>query len=259
MTTLSVRSAVRSPWFREEPGRGPGRLRLFCLPHAGAGSLAFMGWDRVLSEDVEVVPVRPPGREERFWDPPYTRADSYVRDLGGALVWNLDGPYALFGHSVGALLAYELTRFLVAAGAPAPAHLFVSGRIAPHLADPRPVLHRMPDSTLLRELSALGGLPEVAAATPELLDYLLPVLRADLAVNETYRHAEGPRLSVPITALGGAQDPKVTPAELAAWRELTDGPFEQHLFDGGHFFVATQRDRLLATLGRTLEPLIHQA
>ncbi len=246
------RGAARSPWLPPEPGRAEAPLRLYCLPHAGAGPLAFLGWERALAPEIDPVPLCPPGRERRYWDPPYCALPPYVAALADVLREDADRPYALFGHSVGALVAFELARALRATGAPDPVHLFVSGRIAPQLADPRPALHTLPDDALVRELVRFGGLPENALRSPEILDLVLPVLRADLAVNETYRHVPQPPLEIPVTVFGGAADPKVERDELWAWQEQAAGFFEVVQFEGGHFFTRDRREDLLAAIAARL-------
>ncbi len=243
--------ALATPWLPLQPAHGDG-IRLFCLPHAGAGSLAFQGWDAGMPAPIQVLPVLPPGREARFWEAPYTRLDPYVRDLAIAITPHLQCPYALFGHSLGALVAFELARTLRAAGAPGPSHLFVSGRIAPHLSEARPILHTLERAALLQEMATLGGLPEGIALSEQLLDYLVPVLRADLAVNETYEFRDRPPLTTPITALGGTADPRASCAELAQWQVQAAGSFTLRTFDGGHFYLARHRTEVLSLMADAL-------
>src|SRR3984957_7817499 len=185
--------AYRTPWLPVRPPPEPG-VRLFCFPHAGAGALAYREWSRLLPPAIQVLPVLPPGRETRFWEAPYTRIEPYVEDLAAALAPELRAPYALFGHSLGALVAFELARRLRAAGLAAPVHLFVSGRIAPPLTEYRRILHRLPASDLARELAALGGIPDDIDLGDHRLGYLLAALRADLTVNEKYAFAGQPPL-----------------------------------------------------------------
>lgn len=222
------------------------RMRLFCFHHAGAGAGSFRPWVAPLAaEGVAVSAVQLPGRENRFLEAPYTRLDDALGALVPELTPWLDRPYAFFGHSLGALVAYEAARAVVAAGGPAPVHLHVSGRIAPQLSDPRRRLHRLSDPELLAELRALGGIPAAVLENRELMALTLPVLRADLAVNEGYRHAAGTPLDVPITAFGGSDDPKVQPLELGEWARQTSARFRVCVLPGGHFFTSTALPELL--------------
>lgn len=223
--------------------------RLFCFPHAGVGASTYRAWPRSLSQaDLGVLPVQLPGRENRMGEPALRAVEPVVEALVRCVADRLDRPYALFGHSMGALVAFEFARRLRELGAPPPVHLFVSGRIAPQLADPRQKLHDLPDAELCARLADLGGLPAAVLADPALLGLLLPLLRADLAVNENYRYRPAPPLPVPITAFGGEHDPKVTEAELRAWAEQTDDQFTAHLLPGGHFFVQESVRSLLGLL-----------
>jgi medium-chain acyl-[acyl-carrier-protein] hydrolase len=245
----------RTPWLPSRPPGAPG-IRLFCFPHAGAGALAYREWGRLLPTSIQVLPVLPPGRETRMRETSYTSIGPYVADLATALAPELRAPYALFGHSLGALVAFELARRLRADGLPAPVHLFVSGRMAPQFTEHRRILHGLPASDLSRELAALGGIPSRLDLGDHRLSPLLDALRADLTVNEKYAFRAEPALGTAITALGGAADPRVTEGELAAWRGQTSGPFTFRTYRGGHFYLTDrkQRDALLGLIARTLLP-----
>lgn len=232
-------------WLASEPDHGA-PLRLFCFPHAGAGAGAYRAWATPLARaGVAVCAVQPPGRETRFREPLCTRLDTLVDAVVPALAPHLGAPYALFGHSLGALVAFEVARRLRTLGAPPPARLLVSGRIAPQLADTRRRLHDLPEGELLGELQALGGIPPAFLEHRELLALQLPVLRADLALNENYRHPSGEPLAVPISAFGGDRDPKVDERELRAWGEQTEAGFRARLLPGDHFFVSSALPLLL--------------
>ncbi|MGW2090191.1 thioesterase II family protein [Streptomyces sp. NPDC001880] len=231
-------------WFAAETTAPDAVARLFCLPHAGAGASAYRGWQARVGPDVEVAPVQLPGREARFSEPPVTSAAEIARELCEHLVERAGGkPFALFGHSMGALLAYELTHELVGAGRP-PVHLVVSGYGAPNL--PRPavygVVHQLPDDRLARHIEGLQGTAGEVLQHPELLELLLPVLRADYELCETYRFVERPPLPVPVTALGGTEDPATTEPMLRAWGGLTTAAFTATGYPGGHFYLTEQLD-----------------
>jgi len=245
-------TALSPGWLTREPDlRAP--LRLFCLPHAGAGASAYQPWAATLSRaGVAVCPVQPPGRESRFREPPFREVGALVDALAPALRPWLDRPYAVFGHSMGALIAFELAHRLRETGAPAPVRLAVSGRIAPQLADPRPRMHDLPDERLVARLRQLGGIPDGVPGAAELLAMQLPLLRADLALNECYAYVPRPPLDVPVSAYGGVSDPKVSAAELSAWQLQTTAEFRVRMLAGGHFFPRTAQPLLLDGLAAEL-------
>lgn len=235
-------------WLLREPNQ-QARLRLFCFPHAGAGASAYRAWSAPLAADgFDVCPVQLPGRESRLGEPAYRAIEPLVEDLVDGIAPYLDRPYALFGHSMGALVAFELARSLRQRGAALPCHLFASGRIAPQREDPRPKLHDLADAVLLARVLELGGVPSELRAAPELMEFQLPLLRADLAVNENYRYVSAPPLAVPITAFAGKQDPKTDHAEIGGWAEHTSAGFTMRSLPGGHFFVHDSMQLLLRYL-----------
>ncbi|HET9138356.1 thioesterase II family protein [Actinophytocola sp.] len=213
------------------------RPRLFCFPHAGASAAAYGGWQRVAGDQIAVCPVQPPGRAERYRVPAYHDVDAFVDDLVTDLGHQFTGHYALFGHSMGALVAYELARRLQANGAPAPVHLFVSGRTAPHLAETRTRLRDLPVDRLVHELRRMGGTPDMLLRDRELLEAFLPLLRADFSVNETYRYQPHLPLAIPLTAFGGQSDPRAEEWEMREWATHTSARFQCRMYPGGHFFT----------------------
>ena len=226
--------------------------RVFCFPHAGGGAASFRPWLAAAGSRLAVCPVQPPGRAERFKEPFHRDVESYVDDIVDSAGHLLTGDYALFGHSAGALVAYRLAHRLVAQGR-GPVHLFVSGRTAPHLSYARQTLHDLPTADLIPHLRVLGGTPDVVLDDPGLLEVFLPVLRADFALNETYRHDGPPPLPIPLTAFGGADDPRAGPAELRAWRTLTAARFETHFYPGGHFYLDHHATSMLAVIRRAFK------
>lgn len=243
-------SAPRWVAYASAPARP--RLRVFVFPHAGSGAAVYRAWAGSLQPTVQLALVQLPGREARFAEPSFTRMRDLVDALVPALVPHLDVPFAFFGHSMGAHVAFEAARALRADGHE-PAHLVASGNRAPHLPFPRPRIHQLPDERILAEFQRLGGTPPEVLTDRQFMALLLPILRADLELCETYAFEPGTPLACPITVFGGERDPDVPPASLDAWRECTTGPFARRLFDGGHFFLQEQRAVFLAALRDSLQ------
>ncbi len=225
---------------------------LLCLPHAGAGASVYRAWGRGLHPRVAVRPLQPPGRERRREEPPYTAAGPLARDLARTITAAVPGRYALFGHSTGAICAFETVRELRRLGAPPPVHLFVSGRRAPRLPMVRHDLAALSVAQLADVLRDLGGTPEDVLAQPGLLATLQPVLAADFALNEGYPYRPEEPLTVPITAFAGEHDPGADPAAMAGWADETAAPFRLHLLDGGHFAVFERAAEVHAAMGAAL-------
>jgi medium-chain acyl-[acyl-carrier-protein] hydrolase len=247
-------TSAANPWLSARAGTGDARVRLFCLPHAGAGTSAYNLWKRLLPAFIEVCPVHIPGRESRLAECSIIDSPTLIAGIAGALSGHLDLPYAIFGHSMGALLALDLAFSLRAAGCPEPGYLFVSGRNATHMPIRQSELHRLPDADLLEALAIrYGGLPQEILETPELLELYLPILRADLTLLETHCYAQHPPLDCPIAAFAGGDDANVTPEGLAAWGDHTTAGFETRLFDGGHFYLnGPSRPALLGLIAERL-------
>jgi surfactin synthase thioesterase subunit len=217
----------------------------------------YSTWKRLLPGFVEVCPVQIPGREARLAEPCITDCARLIAEMTGALGGYLDKPYAIFGHSMGALLALDLARSLRSAGHPEPNGLFVSGRNATHVPMTHGSIHQMPDDEFLEALATrYGGLPQEILDTPELVELYLPILRADLTLLETHRYEALAPLDCPIAAFAGRDDRNVTAEGLEAWGEHTSGDFEVKWFDGGHFYLtAVSRTDLLQFLGERLTRL----
>lgn len=235
-TSNPARSSARCV---EIPGRPDprARLRLFCFPYAGGGAAVYRSWSTLLPAEIQLAPVTLRGRGSRFTEAPLERLDEVTESLAEELAPYLDMPFAFFGHSMGALIAYELTRLLRGRGGPLPEHLLVSGRRAPQVPSDRPDLHTLPEPDLKEELRRLDGTPEEIIASPELMELFLPILRADFSVCETYRYREEAPLDCPVSAFGGLEDRDVAREHVEAWRTQARGPFRVRMFPGGHFFL----------------------
>lgn len=237
------------PWFAVSGrGRHYPWLRLFCFPYAGGGSSSFRNWEDDLPPGVEVWAVVPPGRENRFAEPSYRRLPPLAESLANAIEPHLGLPSIFFGHSLGALVAYEVACILQARGFSQPECLFVSGHRAPHLPVRCAPTHTLPDDRLAIAMGRLGGMSEEILRNPELMEVLLPTIRSDLEVAETYSYVPHESLRCPMAACGGDSDPSVNGAELAAWREHTRSSFVRRVFPGGHFYLHQARSDLLAAI-----------
>jgi surfactin synthase thioesterase subunit len=251
---MPVNTTTDAAWFppcraerADDPVARPDAIALFCLPHAGAGASMYWEWAPLLAPDVDVVPIQLPGRESRYKELPRRSAFDLTAELIEPLADRVGLNFALFGHSMGALLGYELAWALAARGTP-PRHLFVSGHLAPHLEPARRDTHLLPDPELLAVIEELEGTSAEVLAHPELVRLMLPVMRADLEVCESYSHLHESALPVPITALGGLSDPRVSVKEMRAWQYVTSADFEAKFFPGGHFYLHTLRDEVIAAL-----------
>jgi len=228
-------SDVRTVRFGPERPTAP---VLVCFPHAGGGASAFRRWARALPDDVELMTVQLPGREDRAAERLITDFHELVSSTAPAVDEAVAGrPYAFFGHSAGSLLAFELTRWLRRHGRPLPGALGVSSFPAPHALRPH-ALDRIPDKAILDFLNGLSyafsnGLGE----QPELIEEILPVLRADFAAVSSYQHSEGVPLECPLHVFGGSVDRFVRPAELEHWRSYAQRFFSLHIMRGGHFYI----------------------
>jgi medium-chain acyl-[acyl-carrier-protein] hydrolase len=247
--TLAIPAS--NPWVvRPSPNPDPA-LRLFCVPHAGGAPHAFQGWPLELPRHVEVCAVNLPGRGKRFAELAYDRLGPLVRDLAAGLSPWLDRPFALFGHSMGAVVAFELARVLRSEGKREPVHLFVSGASAPQL--PRlQRLHLLTDSQLIAELVRMNGLERELLEETELLHLVLPTIRRDLEAAETHECAAGVPLTCPLSVFGGADDWLAPSDRLSSWDVHTTGACRVDVFEGDHFFVNSARRQLLEAVSARL-------
>ncbi len=227
-------------------------LRLFCFPYAGGSSVIFRTWSKSLPTTVELCPIELPGRLTQMKLPAFTQLEPLVQAIAPVLLPHLDKPFAFFGHSMGALLSFELARLLRKEYGIIPVHLFVSARRAPQIPDPKPPIHALPEPEFKEELRRLNGTPEAVLQNAELMQLLVPILRADFAVLETYVYTAEPPLNCPITAYGGLQDQEVSYDELQAWQNQTNAGFSLQMFTGNHFFLHSAQSLLLQSLSQEL-------
>ena len=236
--SASTDAITSDSWILRRNLRGPeARLRLFCFPYAGAGASIFRTWPDGLPSDIEVCPVQLPGHGTRLMERPFTQVSPLVQALAQALIPLADRPFAFFGHSLGALICFELGRQMRRQYGVHPLRLFVSAARAPQIPLPGPPIHALPENEFLAQLRRLNGTPEELLANQELMEIMAPVLRADFALYETYEYSTEPPLNCPITAFGGLDDRKVGDGDLEAWRTQTSATFSRRMLPGDHFFM----------------------
>lgn len=247
INTLTSNSWVTCPKPNQQA-----KLRLFCLPYAGGSASSFRTWSNNLPLTVEVCAIELPGRGTQIRSVPFSQLEPLVQAIAQVLLPYLDKPFAFFGHSMGAIVSFELARVLRRQYEREPLHLFVSGRRAPQIPSSEPNIHTLSEPAFLDKLRRLNGTPQAVLENAELMQLLLPTLRADFAVIETYVYAEQLPLSCPITVFGGLQDDEVGLDDLQAWRQHTNANFALQLFPGDHFFLHSAPDLLLQCLARTI-------
>lgn len=241
-------------WIRNYHAAPDAPVRLLCLPHAGGAANFYHPWSKALQREVQVLSVQYPGRHDRWREP----LPDDVRTVADAVAAEIlrDGdrrPTALFGHSMGATVAFEIAGRMERSGLN-PAVVVVSGRTPPPVASRRPV-HQLDDGRLLAELERLGGGESVLSSAPELRDMVLPIVRADFKMIETYVHRPADPLRSPIAALVGADDPLVTPRDLDGWADMTSGGFAASVLPGGHFYLSRDDDMVLTEIFRLARTL----
>lgn len=227
-------------------------LRLFCFSYAGGGASIFRPWSDGLPEDVEVCCIQLPGHEYRLAEQAYTRLAPLVQALADAIFPYLDRPFAFFGHSMGALVSFELARQLRRTHNRHPVRLCLAAYRAPQLRNPNIKIYHLP-SEVFKVVLRADGIPERILQNEELMQAMLPTLRADFELCDTYRYTEEPPLECPLSIFGGAEDIRVSAADLDAWRIHTSAMCSLSMLPGSHFFLHSAQDLLLAAIAQDLE------
>lgn len=238
------------PWLSEQPR--PDALHLFCFPYAGGSSRMYRSWSSHLPPTIQVCPLELPGRGQRFTHSPFRNIPALIATLGPFLLPYLDQPFALFGHSLGALISFELARWLRQQQAPSPKYLFVSGRSAPQVSNPSPVLHHCSDQDFIAGLRTYNGTPENVLNHPELMEILLPTLRADFELFETYQYYHEAPLPCPIYSFTGQADPLTPPPTVQLWQTQTSQQFKDFWFPGTHFFLQDSEQQVIRYCAQAL-------
>lgn len=252
--TLSETQA--RPWLRTIRPAAP--LRLLCFAYAGGGTVDFRAWADDLLPGIDLCPVVIPGRESRLGERAFDALPALVDTMVPALLPVLrEAPFAIYGHSMGAWVAFELVRALRRIGRVQPVHLFVGARRAPHRPPRLAPLSGLDDPAFLAAIhDRYAGIPEAVRTNAELMALFLPTLRADFGLLDRYRYADEAPLDVPITALYGTEDRVEDPSDVRAWSEHTSAEFAFHAMPGGHFFLRDARDELTDRINAVLRPWI---
>jgi surfactin synthase thioesterase subunit len=246
-------SAVDSGlWIRRYQPAPEAGVRLLCLPHAGGAASYYFPMVRALAPGADVLAVQYPGRQDRRTEQPLGSVQELAERITEVVTGDDDRPLALFGHSMGAVVGYEVALRLEEAGR-GPVRLFVSGRRAPSVARSGEDMHKRSDTALLQAVRQLSGTDDQVFENEELLRMVLPAIRGDYKAIETYEPRPGDRLDCPVTVLTGADDAGITVEEARAWAAHTDGPSDLHVFPGGHFYLNDQQQAVLGVVRRHLE------
>lgn len=234
--------------------RPAAKFRLFCFPYAGGGAYEYRSWAQALSEEIELCAIQLQGRESRLRETPFTQIRKLVETIGDEITPFFDKPFFFFGHSFGAITSFEVTRFLRDNNLPLPEHLFVSGSRAPQVPNPEPPVYHLPDSEMIDAVcSRYDGIPKEVLAHEEMMALLLPAMRADFTMSDTYSYSNAPPFDFAITCLGSEDDPCTSIDSLNAWRKQTTGDFVLKVFSGGHFFIREYGQAILEILYKAFQ------
>lgn len=244
-------------WFiRPQPKLGPS-ARLLCLPYAGGSAATYIPWSRSLPSAVELIALQPPGRGSRMAEAPHAQMAALVDELMSVFPKVTERPYVLFGHSLGSRVGFEVILQCQLRGLPLPVRFIASGSRAPHLPKREAPIHDLPDQQFVGQLRELQGTPEEILDNRELIEWLLPLLRADFRIADLHC-APRTSLNCPLTVLAGTQDETVSPAEVEAWSDLTTAGCDINWVDGGHFFVERNREWVLEKVNAVLETALRR-
>jgi medium-chain acyl-[acyl-carrier-protein] hydrolase len=227
-------------------------LRLFCFPYGGAGVSIFRDWYHALPKSIELCPVQLPGREERLSERPFTNMISLITELGEQLESYLDKPYAFFGHSMGALISFELTRYIRRSKLLQPTYVFASGCSAPQTLKTSSPIFELPNSEFIEKLRQMKGTSESIIQNSELMELLLPLIKADFELCETYKYNHEPPLELPFYVFGGLEDLSVSKDSLVAWCNQTTSRVQLKMFPGEHFFILNYQQPIIEIIRKTL-------
>lgn len=238
-----------SPWILNPKNRHSiPQIHLFCLPFAGKGASIYHNWYQDLPPEIAVHPIQLPGRENRLTEPLFTELPALITTLTEAIYPYLNRPFAFFGHSMGALISFELTRQIRRQYGLEPIHLFISGRLAPQRRRLNLPLHNLPQGVFIDKLRSFNGTPEAVLQNPDLMNLLIPILRADLAICEKYTYYPEKPFNCPISSFGGLEDREAEVEDLQGWKEHTSSSFKLRMLPGDHFFLLSAKQLVLSSV-----------
>lgn len=227
-------------------------IKLFCFHYGGGSASAYREWAKDLIDNVDLIAIQLPGRESRFGEPLLNNVSLVVSELYKHFDSSIGKPFVFFGHSIGALIAFEFTRLLRKYGVPQPKHLIVSGTKAPQVPLKRPLIHNLPNQKLTEEIRKYNGIPNDILENQELMSIFLPIIRSDFSISETYQYTKEEPLKCPITAIGGLNDNSFNSEDLIEWKEQTNSSFEYHFLPGDHFFIRSSYQEVITIINKTL-------
>ncbi|MCG7563242.1 MULTISPECIES: alpha/beta fold hydrolase [Pseudoalteromonas] len=231
------------------------KLRLFCFPYAGGSPAIYMPWNSALHPDVELVLLQFPGRGARMAEPAHVTMQQKVDELLAYQAFLTEKPYVLMGHSLGSRVIFEVTKHLVQQNAPLPRHLIASGSRAPHTSTDKKRIYNLPHDEFVEELYKLNGTPKELLEHKELMELLLPLLRADFQIAECYQ-AQPVNLPCPITVFHGYDDIEISAEQLHGWQDLSEHKIDIHYFNGGHFFINQCSDEVISQVNQVLHKIL---
>lgn len=237
------------------------KINLFCVPHAGGSATLYNGWKNEISENIILNPLELSGRGKRFGSPLYEHFEDAVSDLYNMIEYSIkEGDYVLYGHSMGGVMVFDLLNKLIEEKKPLPVHVFISGSCPPHLKFTRKkTIHLLNDEELIAEINQYGGISEEVLNCRELLDIIIPTIRGDYKILENRKLTEHyTPFDINLTILGGRDDSEVYEEELEQWRGYTNKNFQLKMFEGGHFFINSEKESVLELINKTLESYLKE-
>lgn len=242
-----------SSWFKKYRYSGVATLRLFCFPYAGGSSTIFNGWEKRLPAEVDIFALQSPGRGSRFAENPVSCLKTKINTIYKEIIPYMDLPSIFVGHSNGALLAFELARKLISLEVGDVKHVVLSAKRAPQLSPIREALYNLPQDKFIEKLRGYNYTPNEVLENEELMELLVPMLRADFALSDTYKFEDESRLTTSTTLFWGNQDNDISKDDMLAWKKCIDGQVNLIEFDDGHFFIDSSKSKFLEELNKIVK------
>ncbi len=250
---MNYNAKTKSKWIVQPKPNESAKIRLFCFPYAGSSAVVtYKYFVDNLPDFIEVCPVELPGRGTRMGEKLIDNIEVILEEIAENIKDFLDKPFIFFGHSMGALISYELTQKINEKYNAKPLKLYVSAHKAPFLERGGPIMHKLEKNSFVNELKKMNGIPNELLEHTELMDLMLPIIRNDYALCENYTYRGKEKINVPITAFGGKFDKDIKEIDLIKWSEVTDQAFNHFLLDGDHFFITKERERFLSLFTKLL-------